>query len=129
MRIMLDTNTIVSAVLFPDSITAQSLVFAVKEHQLLICNYVLEEVHSVFERKFPSKISSLETFISKLAFEHCDNPSVCVDAPDMRDDDDKPILHAAINAKADAILTGDKDFHVLKMDTPIVISPRAFLEL
>ena len=91
MRIMLDTNTIVSAVLFPDSITAQSLVFAVKEHQLLICNYV--------------------------------------DAPDMRDDDDKPILQAAINANADAILTGDKDFHALKIEQPVIMSPNAMLEL
>ena len=128
-RIMVDANVLVSAALFPNSATARSLTVAVKEHQLLICDYVLEEVHSVFERKFPDKIESLDTFISKLAYERCDTPSADDNTPDMRDDDDKPILQAAINANADIILTGDKDFHALNVEQPKIMSPNAILGL
>ena len=129
MRIMIDTNILVSAVLFPNSITAQSMAKAVKEHQILLCSYVLEETYSVFERKFPSKTANLNAYLSKLAYEQLEISAVDESTPKMRDDNDRPILQAAINAKADAILTGDKDFHALAIKQPIIISPDALLIL
>ena len=48
----------------------------------------------------------------------------------MRDEDDRPILQAAIETVADAILTGDKGFHALDLDMerPKIISPSDFLQ-
>jgi putative PIN family toxin of toxin-antitoxin system len=125
---MIDANVLVSAALFPNSITAQALAAAVKKHELLVCTFVLDEVRSVFERKFPEKTASLEAYISKLAYEHCDTPDVSESTPEMRDNDDRPILQAAINSKADAILTGDKDFHALKIKLPRIMSPNDMLK-
>ena len=129
MRIMIDANIIVSAVLFPGSITSKALTTAMKEHHLLICTYVLDEVSSVFTRKFPDKIDVLNNFLLEMSYESCNTPMVDDSTPAMRDNDDRPILQAAVNAKADAILTGDKDFHALRTKYPVIISPSTMLTL
>ncbi len=126
MRIAVDTNILVSAALFPNSKTATALFKAMQEHTLLICTYVMEEAQDVFARKFPHKAAHLDILLSKLAYELCYTPNVKADTPDMRDEDDRPILQAAIDAEADAILTGDNDFRALDIERPAIISPADF---
>lgn len=127
MRIIVDTNVLVSAALFSNSKTERALFTAMREHTLLICTYVLEEVQDVFERKFPHKIELLDTLLSKLAYEICYTSKLKDSTPDMRDENDRPILQAAIEADADAILTGDNDFHALDIERPRIISPSEFI--
>jgi putative PIN family toxin of toxin-antitoxin system len=125
---MLDTNVVISAALFTNSKTAFAVAKAMREHTLLICTYVIKEAQEVFNRKFPNKISSLEVFLSKTAYELCYTPNVNADTPNMRDEDDRPILQAAIDAQADIILTGDNDFHALDILRPMIIAPADFLK-
>lgn len=127
MRIMVDTNILVSAALFPTSMTALALFQATREHTILICTYTLEELDRVFSRKFAHKKPALDAFLSKLAYELCYTPSVKDSTPDMRDEDDRPILQAAIDADANAILTGDKDFFALDFERLMIVSPNDFL--
>ncbi len=47
----------------------------------------------------------------------------------MRDKKDQPILRAAISAKVDYLLTGDKDFLEADLDNPHIISVANFLLL
>ena len=47
----------------------------------------------------------------------------------IRDVKDRPILRAAINAKADILLTGDKDFLESGLTTPKIMTPADFLQL
>ena len=47
----------------------------------------------------------------------------------IRDVKDRPILRAAINAKADILLTGDKDFLESGLITPKIMTPADFLQL
>jgi len=124
---MLDTNVLVSATLYQNSKTALALSRAMREHTFIICTYCLEELQSVFERKFPNKTASLNSYLSKLAYELCYTPSINSRTPNMRDEDDRPILQAAIDAGADAILTGDNDFHALDIEHPLIISPADLL--
>lgn len=42
---------------------------------------------------------------------------------------DRPILRAAINAKADVFLTGDKDFLEAEVKDPRILTAAEFLEL
>ena len=128
MRIMADTNVIVSAVLNQKSMSALALSIAMREHTLIICTYVLEELQSVFLRKFPDRISVLESFLSKLAFEICYTSKIRSSTPKMRDEDDRPILQAAIDAEADVILTSDGDFRALDIEYPIIISPSMLIK-
>ena len=127
MRIMLDTNILVSAALYQKSQTALALSQAMREHTLIICTYVLEELQFVFSRKFPDRTANLDSFLSKLAYELCYTPNTSINTPTMRDKDDMPILQAAIDVGADAILTGDKDFHALDIVNPIILSPADLL--
>lgn len=47
----------------------------------------------------------------------------------IRDADDRPILRAAIEAMADILLTGDKDYLESGLKNPIVITPTEFLNM
>ena len=46
----------------------------------------------------------------------------------IRDINDRPILRAAIMAKADILLTGDKDFLESSIKHPKILTPAEFLE-
>ena len=46
----------------------------------------------------------------------------------IRDVNDRPILRAAIEAKADVLLTGDKDFRESGLENPMIMTPAEFLE-
>lgn len=129
MRIMIDTNILVSAALFPESKVAACLSFAMREHTLIICTYVLEEVQTVFSRKFADKKARLDSFLSNLAYDLCYTPRVTEKTPEMRDSNDRPILQAAIDAEVDAILTGDNDFHALQYKGLLILSPSILLDM
>ena len=45
----------------------------------------------------------------------------------IRDVNDRPILRAAIEAKADVLLTGDKDFLESGVKKPAIMTPAEFL--
>ena len=47
----------------------------------------------------------------------------------IRDPKDRPILRAALNAGADLLLTGDKDFLESSVKDPRIISVHDFLEM
>lgn len=47
----------------------------------------------------------------------------------VRDVNDRPILRAAIHAKADVILTGDKDLLGANLKRPIACTPAQFLNM
>ena len=47
----------------------------------------------------------------------------------IRDVNDRPILRAAINAKADVLLTGDKDFLESGVKNPAIMTPTEFLNI
>ena len=47
----------------------------------------------------------------------------------VRDADDRPISRAAIAAKADVLLTGDKDFLESGLENPTIMTPAEFLNI
>ncbi len=52
MRIMVDTNVIISAILFPESLPAKVVEKVMIEHHLVLCSHIIDELHRVFEEKF-----------------------------------------------------------------------------
>lgn len=69
MRVMIDTNILISAILFPNSLPAKALEKASLNHSVILTSYGIEEIHIVFERKFKDKCLFLEKFLSKFSFE------------------------------------------------------------
>ena len=98
MRIMTDTNIIISAFLFPNSLIRKLLERIVVQDQLVLCTHIIEELYAVFKRKFPDEIDSLDLFLSELTFDLVYTPKRinASDYPNIRDEKDLPILVSAI---------------------------------
>jgi putative PIN family toxin of toxin-antitoxin system len=131
MRIMIDTNVLISAILFPGSSPTITLQKVIEKHNLVLCSHIIDEVHIVFERKFLEKIKNLERFLSKLSYELVYTPlDIEMNKyPQIRDNGDLPILVSAILADVDIIITGDKDFQSIEIEKPIVLTPRESLNI
>lgn len=55
MRVMLDTNVFISMIFFPSNQTRELARRLTDEHQIIVCDYVIEELRLVTDRKFPEK--------------------------------------------------------------------------
>ncbi|GHU07014.1 hypothetical protein FACS1894158_14730 [Betaproteobacteria bacterium] len=131
MRILIDTNIALSAILSPNGRTAGVLKFAIRdEHTICLCTFSIDELRLVVKRKFPDKRPSLELFLTELSYELLLTPVVLSQGlPAMRDVNDLPILASAMMGDVDLLLTGDKDFEVLDIERPVILSPSRFMEL
>lgn len=133
MRVMIDTNILISAVLFPSGKASMALQKAlIPPHHPLISDYILDELRRKFEEKFSDSMSDLDTFLEAflLLVEVVKTPALEDDKEGkIRDPKDRPILRAAINSKADLLLTGDKDFLESGVDNPKIISASEFLDM
>lgn len=129
MRVMLDTNILISAIFFPSIQTRTLVSQIVTDHELVLCDYVLEELRIVVERKFSARRKALEIFLSSLKFEliNTDNDIDCGDIPSVRDNKDTPILVAALQHDVDVFITGDNDFLVLDIARPQIMNMTEFL--
>ena len=129
MRVMLDTNILISAIFFPSLQTRSLISQIVTDHELVLCDYVLEELRIVVKRKFSAKRKALESFFSSLKFEllHTDKDIDYGDIPSVRDNKDTPILAAAIQYDVDVFVTGDNDFLVLDIIRPLIMNMTEFL--
>lgn len=130
MRVMIDTNIFISTIFFPSNQTRELAKRLTNEHQIVVCDYVIEELRLVVERKFPAKRKFLESFFLELPFELVYTPkSLELEIfPEMRDTKDSPILATAIMEDVDVLLTGDKDFLVLDVETPEILTMTEFLQ-
>lgn len=130
MRVMLDTNIFISMIFFPSNQTRELARQLTDGHQIVVCDYVIEELRLVVERKFPAKKKFLENFFLELPFELVYTPkSLDLEIfPEMRDTKDSPILATAIMENVDVLLTGDKDFLVLDVETPEILTMTEFLQ-
>ena len=130
MKVMIDTNIFISMIFFPSEQTRKLARKLTQQHHIVVCDYVIEELRLVTMRKFPRKIGYLDQFFLELPFELVYTPKSfdVRNFPEMRDCKDSPILATAIMENVDIILTGDKDFLVLDLETPTICTIREFLE-
>ena len=133
MRVLIDTNILFSAIYSPNSIPFQAFKKAVDPpYQCLICEYCLDELRRVFSNKFPHMTQVAENFIA-VALSVVEVIPVPTEVHDdenkIRDKNDRPILRAAINSKADILLTGDKDFSESGLKNPRIMTAAEFLRL
>lgn len=79
----------------------------------------------IFNKKFPNRLASLDKFLS-VAFLTLELVSIPteedISETQIRDVNDRPILRAAIEAKADVLLTGDKDFLESGVKNPMIMT-------
>ena len=73
MRVFVDTNVVISAMLFPNGKVAKVFSHLLEKHTVIISSYTKEECKKVVEKKFPAKIEQLEIFFNGINFEEYNN--------------------------------------------------------
>ena len=126
MRVVLDSNVIIAA------FAARGLCNALFEHCLeqhtvILCEEILIEVEEKLLKKIKLAKSAVKDIINflrefaQLKISQEVNPDIC------RDKNDLFILGVSLSAKADYIITGDKDLLIIETFQEIKItSPRSF---
>lgn len=132
MKVLIDTNVLISAALSAKGVPFQAYVKAASyPNHGLICEQNVDEMKRIFNKKFPNRLTSLDKFLSiaLLTLEFVPIPTEeNVSETQIRDVNDRPILRAAIEAKADVLLTGDKDFLESGVEKPMIMTPAEFLQ-
>jgi predicted nucleic acid-binding protein len=128
---MLDTNVLFSAILFPSGRISGLFETLVRNHDIVLCSYTMEELYRVIKRKAPLKLNALEIFLQKLPYRLIHTPRTDLMRIDfnLRDAADYPILMSAILADADILVTGDRDFEDVEIDRPEIMTPSEFMDI
>ena len=110
MRIMLDTNVLISALLFPGAKMNAMMNCIFTQHELVLSSYVVNELKSVIKRKFPQKELVIDKLLMVMSFEYVYTPDT-LEEPlfNIRAIKHYPILYTAIIENVDILITGDKD--------------------
>ncbi len=129
MRVMLDTNVLLSALLFPGERMNRMMRFIFERHRLVLSSFVVEELTYVVKRKFPGKLKAVDSLLSAMSFELAYTPQELEPGLfDIRDAKDYPVLYTAIREDVDILITGDKDFSDVDVERPEILTPAQFIE-
>lgn len=126
MRILIDTNILFSALLFPGSNPSKALLHAAQQHELVLCDQNIAELRDILSRKAPQYLPAAEALLAEMSYELI--PALHHGTVSIRDAHDQAILNAAILSNVDIILTGDKDFLCLDTEHPVCMSVVQFLK-
>lgn len=130
IKIVIDTNIFVSALLFENSLPFQVVKLAEKKGTILFSETTLGELKQVLNRKKFDKYVTLqerEAFFLKLMMTG-ENVLIHRNIKACRDEKDNKFLELAVNGKADFIITGDNDLLVLNPFENIpIINPDIFI--
>ena len=129
MRVMLDTNILVSMIIFPGKMFLDMMENIIKHHKLVLSSYVLEELSDVVVRKFPKREKAFKKFLAAIPYEKFITPQdMDLSLFEIRDAMDYPVLYSAIVAKTDVLITGDKDILTVEnIDRPEILTAREFV--
>ncbi len=125
MRVALDSNVLLAA-LGTRGLCEALLDDCLASHQLFISDPILDELKKHIRGKFnmtPPRVQEIVAFL-KSEFALVEPAPVASSA--CRDPDDLMVLGTAVAARADCIVTGDKDLLVLgKYEGIAILSPRS----
>ena len=123
MRVVFDTNVLVSPLVFPGGQGDAALRRIIAgTDRLLMSRAILDELLEVLSRKFArdaEELAHVAVFVSELAMVVAPRRRLRV----VKDDPDNRILECAIAGRAEAIVTGDKALLALAnfRNTPVVM--------
>lgn len=130
MRLVFDTNVIVSALLFEESTPGKAFFRALSQGEVLTSDDTYLELSEVIRRKkFDRYISRVERERFLLVFlQTAALVSITEIIRSCRDPKDDKFLELAVNGQADIIISGDDDLLSLNPFRGIVIiTPNEFL--
>ena len=89
MKVLADTNILISAMLWRGSLPAQALLHAADHHELVLCDQNLTELKEVLARKAPEALPDVAVFLAEFAYELI--PAVTHAEKLIRDAKDQPM--------------------------------------
>jgi len=116
VRFFIDSNVVVSGIAFPGTERRILLATFGKEHTFIISQDVQREARAVMRQKFPRLREEAEEVMALLRAQILPRKTyegLFHGFPRLRDPADAHILAAAIVARCDFVVTGDKDLLVL----------------
>lgn len=126
---MVDTNVLISLLVFSSKKMNQMMECIFMEHQLVLSSYIVEELKDVVRRKFPNKVAIVDTLLAKMNYEYVYTPDILDETLfEIRDVKDYPVLYTAILEDVDILVTGDSDFSDVDVDKPEILTPTEFVE-
>lgn len=132
MRIVLDTNVLISALAFPGSKPDQIL-YRIRrgEIELFISPFILSELDRVLREKFRFTKKEADIRVNAIrAMAHVMTPTERITVVTANDDDNR-ILECVAAAQAEFLVTGDKE-HLLPLGSyrsTTIVTPAQFLDL
>lgn len=132
MRIVLDTNVLISALAFPGS-KPDLILRRVRrrEMDLFVSPFILSELDRVLRRKFRFGKKEADAQVAAIRrTAHLANPTDRIRLVTAKDEDNR-ILECALAAQADFLVTGDKT-HLIPLRSfgrTKIVSPAQFLDL
>ncbi|MGE0083399.1 MAG: putative toxin-antitoxin system toxin component, PIN family [Desulfococcaceae bacterium] len=130
MKVVLDTNVLISAFLKPQSKPAKILRLILQGNMDIVINeYILAEYYEVLTRpKFDLNPDNIQTVLSFIRSEGIQAP-VLYQSVQLPDESDTPFLEAALAAYADVLITGNiRHFPKEFCKALPVMTPAEFLE-
>lgn len=125
---MLDTNVLLSALLFPGKKMDAMMRCIFEKHRLVLSSFVVEELTFVVNRKFPAKAAAIDRLLSAMSYELVYTPQTAEPSLfEIRDPKDYPVLYTAILEDVDILITGDKDFADVAVERPEILTPAEFV--
>ena len=126
---MVDTNVLISLLVFSSKKMNQMMERIFTEHQLVLSSYIVEELKDVVRRKFPNKAGVVDTLLAKMNYEYVYTPDILDETLfEIRDVKDYPVLYTAILEDVDILVTGDSDFSDVAVEKPEILTPTEFWE-
>ncbi len=126
MKILLDTNVLISAFIFGGQAGCLLSMLFESEHQLYVSDYIDREFKEKLEDKWPEKAERVYDLYHRMDFIFCESAEEL--QGQLRDEKDIPVLSDALHHHIDVILTGDKDFLEAELEYPLIYSPKMLLE-
>jgi len=125
---MVDTNILLSAMLFPNGRMNELMWKAAVENRLVLSSFVIDELFDVIRRKFSSQEKAADAFLSRMPYELVYTPKQLDPGLfKIRDPDDYAVLYSAVTENVDIFITRDRDFDDLHLDKPEILTPAQFL--
>jgi len=126
LRILIDTNILISALFYPFGKPAKALFHVAENHELILTDHNISEFRRIAKEKFSERHVDVDLFLAELSYELVSAP----EAPQklISDPKDAPILNAALIAGVDIIISGDNHFLALDMERPKTLKAAEYLE-
>lgn len=129
MRVVFDTNILVSALMFPGGRGEAALQRIVEEQdELILAKPILDELLGILARKFSrdaEELARVAVFLSSVATFVTPRRKLRV----VKDDPDNRVLECALTGRVQAIVTGDRALLALESFRGVrLLSLREYLE-